>query len=114
MINELKCVSIGFCLHPSLVASVDSSSNWMSVSFHQWQHRFEELSQTRQTWLIVIVSVASIVTMIFLISLGLRSMIGSRLNTSLGHEDVEYVMLHNVDEESESHSQVASSIKQVP
>ncbi len=87
----------GFCLHP-LVTPSTHVTNWFKLPMDKIRNKFNELDDARQTVVIVVIIIFLIGITICLITLGLRQIFGSRLTSKVEHENVEYVVLQNIDD----------------
>ena len=67
------------------------------------------MDQPYQTVLIVIIITILLVFVLFLLMCGIRQICGSRLGSTSAHNDVEYVMLENVDEDDENPRQTGQN-----
>ena len=96
----LKSSSAGFCLHP-LATSVNDHLSWFKTSLHQLRHQFKSLKSSRQILFICFLGFSLIGVIICLITLALRQMSSSHLSSIEDHNNVEYVMLENVDDDDQ-------------
>ncbi len=90
----------GFCLHPLVTPSTELT-NWFNIPFNKIRNRFSKLNSSRQTIIIIAIILFLISIIICLITISLRRIFNSRLSLQPEHNNVEYVMLQNVDDEDE-------------
>ena len=76
----------------------------MQTTIDKLRYRFHGLSDARQTIVISLLILVTLGISACLISLGIRQLLGSRATSRQNHDNVEYVMLQNVDEEDENNN----------
>jgi hypothetical protein len=72
------------------------------------RNKFNELDDSHQTIVIVAIIIFLIGITICLITLGLRQVFGSHLTSKQGHENVEYVMLQNIEDDDDEETRSIS------
>ncbi|CAF3407738.1 unnamed protein product [Rotaria socialis] len=108
--NCCQCLSSwdGFCLHPLVTPSVHLN-DWLISPIHIMINKFNSLDDFYQTFIIIALIIFSISIIICLILLGLRQIITSRLTSRNEHENVEYVMLQNVDDQDDDDAKLVTT-----
>jgi len=98
----------GFCLHP-LVTPSNQVNNWFKFPIDKIRNKFNELDSSRQTMIIIALILFLISIIICLITISLRQLIGSRLTSRQKHDNVEYFMLQNIDDNDDDESKLIST-----
>ena len=87
----------GFCLHPLIIPSY-RLTNWFQYPWKNIRTKFNQLDASRQT-AVILASIFILISIILcLIIISLRQIFTSRSSLRGAHENIEYVMLQNVDE----------------
>ena len=86
----------GYCLHP-LVNPSSQTSHWFDYSLGRLRTKFHDLNSSNQTIVIVALILILISIIICFLSISLRQVCQSK--SSSKHDNIEYVMLQNVDED---------------
>jgi hypothetical protein len=87
----------GFCLHP-LVTPSTPFPGWLKFPIDKIRNKFYDFTSSRQTIFIIACILVLISIIICLITISLRQLFYSNLSSRQEHNNVEYVMLQNLDD----------------
>ena len=83
--------------------------NWFKYPIDKIRLRFNDLKDSRQTIVIIAIVLFFISILLCLITISIRQMFGSRLSSRQEHENIEYVMLQNVDDNDDEETKSIST-----
>ncbi|UJR30781.1 hypothetical protein I4U23_018301 [Adineta vaga] len=103
----------GFCLHPLVTPSTHGNS-WWTFPMDTIRTKFNQLNDSHQTIFIIALILLLIGIIVCLVTCALCQMFTSRLSSNKEHNNVEYVMLQNIDDNDNDDDDDEEESKPIP